>query len=61
LDSDFTTRKDDCKAFLATLGFPVPKGDIVYTLEEARAAAREIGYPVAVKPVVGHKGIGGNG
>ena len=58
LDSDFTTRKDDCKAFLATLGFPVPKGDIVYTLEEARAAAREIGYPVAVKPVVGHKGIG---
>src|SRR4028118_1436859 len=26
LDSDFTTRKDDCKAFLGTLGFPVPKG-----------------------------------
>lgn len=58
LDSDFTTRKDDCKAFLGTLGFPVPKGDIVVSLEEARSAAREIGYPVAVKPVVGHKGIG---
>ena len=58
LDSDFTTRKDDCKAFLSTLGFPVPKGDIVSTFEEARAVAREIGYPVAVKPVVGHKGIG---
>ncbi len=58
LDSDFTTRKDDCKAFLGTLGFPVPKGDIVASLEDARAAAREIGYPVAVKPVVGHKGIG---
>lgn len=58
LDSDFTTRKDDCKAFLGTLGFPVPKGDIVISFEGARAVAREIGYPVAVKPVVGHKGIG---
>ena len=25
LDSDFTTRKDDCKAFLGRLGFPVPR------------------------------------
>ncbi|ODH00502.1 cyanophycin synthetase [Nostoc sp. KVJ20] len=58
LDSEFTTRKDDCKAFLKTLGFPVPKGDIVFSEKEALAAAREIGYPVAVKPVVGHKGIG---
>ncbi len=58
LDSDFTTRKDDCKAFLSTLGFPVPKGDIVVSREEALAVAREIGYPVAIKPVVGHKGIG---
>ncbi|MBE9127167.1 acetate--CoA ligase family protein [Coleofasciculus sp. LEGE 07092] len=58
LDSDFTTRKDDCKAFLNTLGFPVPKGDIVVSLEEALVIARKIGYPVAVKPVIGHKGIG---
>ena len=58
LDSDFTTRKDDCKAFLSTLGFPVPKGNIVVSLGEAKAAAERIGYPVAVKPVVGHKGIG---
>jgi cyanophycin synthetase len=58
LDSDFTTRKDDCKAFLHTLGFPVPKGKIVISFEEAQTAALRIGYPVAVKPVVGHKGIG---
>ena len=58
IDSDFTTRKDDCKAFLGTLGFPIPKGDIVVSREGAIAVAREIGYPVAVKPVVGHKGIG---
>lgn len=58
LDSEFTTRKDDCKAFLKTLGFPVPEGDIVFSEQEAIVVAREIGYPVAVKPVVGHKGIG---
>ena len=58
LDSDFTTQKDDCKRFLAELGFPVPQGDIVYSLSEARDAAKDLGYPVAVKPVSGHKGIG---
>lgn len=58
LDSEFTTRKDDCKVFLKSLGFPVPEGDIVVSEKEAFAVAREIGYPVAVKPVVGHKGIG---
>lgn len=58
LDSEFTTRKDDCKTFLATLGFPVPKGDLVSTLDEALIAADRVGYPVAVKPVVGHKGNG---
>lgn len=58
LDSDFTTRKDDCKAFLNTLGFPVPKGDVVATRQDALMAAERIGYPVAVKPVAGHKGIG---
>lgn len=58
LDSDFTTQKDDCKRFLAELGFPVPQGDIVYSFEAACDAAEELGYPVAVKPVSGHKGIG---
>ncbi len=58
LDSDFTTRKDDCKAFLETLGFPVPKGNAVTSEKGAFAVAAAIGYPVAVKPVVGHKGIG---
>ena len=58
LDSDFTTLKDDCKRFLAELGFPVPKGDVVYSFEEAMEVAENIGYPVAVKPVSGHKGIG---
>ncbi|MGP1372617.1 MAG: ATP-binding protein [Almyronema sp.] len=58
LDSDFTTQKDECKAFLQTLGFPVPGGDVAYSLKEAIALADEIGYPVVVKPVDGHKGQG---
>ncbi|MGI0485536.1 acetate--CoA ligase family protein [Pantanalinema rosaneae CENA516] len=58
LDSDFTTRKDDCKQFLDSLGFPSPQGKVVYTLKEALNAADRLGYPVAVKPVSGHKGNG---
>ena len=58
LDSDFTTRKDDCKAFLRTFGFPVPQGAVVVSVEQALVAADKVGYPVAVKPVTGHKGIG---
>ncbi len=58
LDSDFTTFKDDCKAFLQRCGFPIPKGNVVYSWEEALATVKTIGYPVVVKPVVGHKGIG---
>ncbi len=58
LDSDFTTQKDDCKTFLANCGFPVPQGEVVDSLEEALAVAETIGYPVAVKPLSGHKGIG---
>ncbi len=40
------------------MGFPVPTGSIVLTRDEAISVAKSIGYPVAVKPVVGHKGIG---
>jgi cyanophycin synthetase len=58
LDSDFTTRKDDCKAFLAAQGFPVPQGEVVASLAEALQLAQEIGYPVVLKPVAGHKGMG---
>lgn len=58
IDSNFTVYKDDCKAFLYDCGFPIPKGEIVTTLASAFAVINEIGYPVAVKPVIGHKGIG---
>ncbi len=58
LDSDFTCRKDDCKSFLREWGFPVPTGDVVTSYEGACEVADQIGYPVVVKPLEGHKGIG---
>ncbi|MEN9278215.1 MAG: hypothetical protein Q6K92_07405, partial [Thermostichus sp. DG_1_5_bins_95] len=58
LDSAFTTRKDHCKAFLVAQGFPVPPGEVVTSLAEALQQAEAIGYPVVLKPVAGHKGIG---
>ncbi len=58
IDSDFTCRKDDCKRFLKRRGFPVPVGEVVDCLEDAVEVALAIGYPVVVKPLMGHKGIG---
>jgi len=58
LDSDLTTQKDDSKDFLSHLGFPIPTGKTVYSLGDALTAAQDIGYPVAIKPVAGHEGIG---
>ena len=43
---------------LEDLRLPVPRQAVVDTLEEARAAARAIGYPLAVKPLSGGKGGG---
>lgn len=45
-----TTSKTTTTAILARLGFPVPANQIVHTLEQARAFASRVGYPVVVKP-----------
>jgi acyl-CoA synthetase (NDP forming) len=37
------------KAYLAQIGIPVPQGRLAKTLDEARAAAAAIGYPVVLK------------
>ncbi|MGQ2905146.1 MAG: acetate--CoA ligase family protein [Neoaquamicrobium sediminum] len=44
------------KAVLAGRGLPVPAGRVATTIDEAAAAAEEIGYPVAVKALgLAHK------
>jgi len=50
--------KDWTKQILGDAGIPVPRGQICYSLEEAVAAAEWLGYPVAVKPLVGNHGRG---
>ncbi len=57
-DTEFTTFKDMCKEFLLSCGFPTPRGATAFTAAEAEAAATELGFPVVVKPVAGHKGQG---
>ncbi|MDN5331025.1 MAG: cyanophycin synthetase [Tepidanaerobacteraceae bacterium] len=46
------------KKMLSLAGIPVPEGVLVYTEEEAAKAARELGYPVVVKPADGNQGKG---
>jgi len=46
------------KQLLSIAGIPVPEGYVVYTAEEAKQAARKLGYPVVVKPCDGNQGKG---
>jgi cyanophycin synthetase len=57
-DTEFTCYKDRVKEFLEYAGFPVPKGGICFSIREAVNAADDIGFPLVVKPVSGHKGQG---
>jgi len=50
--------KDWTKQILGEAGIPVPRGRICNDLEEAIAAAVEIGYPVVTKPLSGNHGRG---
>jgi cyanophycin synthetase len=53
--------KDDTKRVLENIGLPVPKGDVVRTLDGALEAADEIGYPVIIKPLAANHGRGISG
>ncbi|MCW5655719.1 cyanophycin synthetase [Hydrogenophaga sp.] len=50
--------KDLTKALLSAAGVPVPEGRPVRDIEDAWAAAQEIGLPVVVKPQDGNQGKG---
>ncbi|MFO7735341.1 MAG: acetate--CoA ligase family protein [bacterium] len=57
-DTEFTSYKDMVGEWLEMCGFPTPSGENCFYLDDAVAVAEKIGYPVVVKPVAGHKGIG---
>ncbi|HVE77241.1 MAG TPA: cyanophycin synthetase [Gemmatimonadaceae bacterium] len=53
--------KADTKRVLESIGLPVPKGDVVRTIEGAVEAAEEIGFPVILKPLDASHGRGISG
>ena len=54
--SEISIRKDLCNALFTRMGLPVAKQMIVSSAEMAQAAARQIGFPVVVKPLAGGQG-----
>ncbi|MDO5503003.1 MAG: cyanophycin synthetase [Actinomycetia bacterium] len=55
---DIAGDKDLTGKLLGSAGLPVPKQDVVRTADGAVQAAREIGFPVVVKPLDGNHGRG---
>ncbi len=53
--------KDDTKRVLENIGLPVPKGDVVRTVDGAVEVADDIGYPVILKPIAANHGRGISG
>jgi cyanophycin synthetase len=58
LGVDIAGDKKLTNKLLASTGAPVPRSEIVRNPDEAAAAAVNIGYPVAVKPLDGNHGRG---
>ena len=50
--------KTDTKYLLEQAQVPVPRGKIIYNVEELKEAIDRLGYPVAIKPVNGNHGRG---
>jgi cyanophycin synthetase len=57
-DTEFTTFKDAVKNFLLDCGFPTPIGRNCFTEDDVRAEVEQLGFPLVVKPLAGHKGEG---
>ncbi len=58
LGYEVARRKSLANELLRSLALPVPQSVVATDVEGAVAAALKIGYPVVVKPMIGHKGIG---
>ncbi|WP_083516707.1 carbamoyl-phosphate synthase large subunit [Alicyclobacillus shizuokensis] len=51
--------REQFRALMNRLGQPVPESSIVTNMEEARAFAREIGFPIIIRPAYTLGGTGG--
>ena len=55
---DIAANKELTNRLLHDVGIPVPRGLMVRDADDARRAARRIGYPVVMKPLDGNHGRG---
>lgn len=53
--ADLSTDKHLTKELLAACGIPTPKGQMVTTLEGALSAAKNLGFPLCIKPLNANK------
>jgi len=58
IGADVAQDKDLTKRMLQNIGLAVPVGAVARTLEGAQEIAREIGFPVILKPLDGNQGRG---
>ena len=58
LGVDIASDKKLTNALLGSTGVPVPRAELVRSVEEAVAAAGRVGFPVAIKPLDGNHGRG---
>lgn len=58
IGAELAANKQAAKEMLASIGIPVPSGELVRTLPEAERAAAKLGWPVVVKPLDGNQGRG---
>lgn len=58
IGEDIAQDKELTKTMLRKVGVPVPHGRVAYSAEEACEVAREIGYPVVLKPRDANHGRG---
>jgi cyanophycin synthetase len=56
--ADIAQNKDLTKRMLQGIGLAVPQGSVARDVERAVEAAREIGFPVVLKPLAGNQGRG---
>lgn len=55
---DIACDKEETKNLLGAAEIPVPKGDVVRTLEGLQSVIDRIGYPIVIKPIDGNHGKG---
>ena len=58
IGAELAANKQAAKEVLASIGIPVPSGELVRTISEAERAAAKLGWPVVVKPLDGNQGRG---